>query len=72
MKKYTMVQAAEILGMEKSSLHSVHQTGKIKTVKKLVRGRYTLYISEAELRRYAKKKAGRLQAQLDKMNQDFL
>jgi hypothetical protein len=58
--------------MAKSSLHSVHQVGKIKAEKRKVNGIPTLFIQEDELRRYAQKKAERLYKQLAKMDGRFL
>lgn len=72
MKYYTVLEASEILGMEKMSLHSIIRSGLLKTKKKTVNGVPTLFISAEELRKYADKKKERLVTSLQRMNLDKL
>lgn len=72
MKEYTVQEAADILGMKKSSLHSIIQMGGIKSTKRKVNGVPTRHISEKELKEYAKEKVKRHKKALDKMNNEFL
>lgn len=72
MKEYTVKEAAEKLGMKKSSMHAVIRTGGIKSTKRVVNGIPTRFIKESDLKEYAKNKAKRLQKRLAKMDGDFL
>lgn len=72
MKGYTVKRAAEILGMKKSSLHSIIQMGAIKSVKEVRNGVPTRIIPPDELERYAKKKIKKHIDAIEKMDKGYI
>jgi len=71
-KEYTVKEAAEILGMDKQSLHSVISWGGMKVRKTMVGGVPYIYISRKVLEDYGKRKIESLQGKINKMRMDLL
>lgn len=67
-----MKAAAEVLGMEKQSLHSVIQQGGIRAYMGRKGDVPTLFIKRAEVERYGTEKVAKLEDKLSRMRMDLL
>ena len=72
MKEYTLKEAAEILGVAKSTLHTMQQRGTINAQKKKVGNMEVYFVKESELKQCVLEKKHRLEERLSKMDKDFL